>query len=260
MDPIPDTLLRAQYERCRDLDPGGQMDECIEHLRNPHVLMRAMLDAFPAIASCFAPLVLSEPEEITPDDPPPPPQDPRHEFFYPSRDLVVLNESCSFTCLATEVDPLGPLRPTPPEAEDADEATSSPVGLDFLGVTCDLSATPILGVVQSERDSSPFPLLLRLLASLTECAPPKQLRQLNRRHFKGLLRERPGFDLNLVIFDETEDDETAELTPLCELTRDLAEVAKIALLGQDDMLVRHIVCLRMNPRRFDGRLRLAWRV
>jgi len=50
--------------------------------------------------------------------------------------------------------------------------------------------------------------------------------------------------------------------PLCELARDLAEVLKAALQAEPRFppVLNDIVCLRMNNKRFDGRLRFVWRV
>ena len=77
--------------------------------------------------------------------------------------------------------------------------------------------------------------------------------------FKGILSARPVFDLHLVLCDGGE---APEQLPLEQLTRDLAELAKYALREQDrfSSLLGDIVCLRMNPHRFDGRLRFVWRV
>lgn len=173
-------------------------------------------------------------------------------YIYEGRDLFVLGQPCAFTCLSTNVNPL-------PGAASSEARLSS--GLDYVGLTCDETTTPVLGAVQAPGDATAYPLLLRALACLSEMAPRLQARRLNRWFFKGALGEEPVFDLNLVVWDAS-DEEEAEATPIRQLTRDLAEKVKIAILERSELptILRDIVCLRMNPNRFDGRLRFDWRV
>ena len=166
--------------------------------------------------------------------------------FYPSREIAVLGAPCSFTCLATGLDPLG-----------AGEGGRDPI--DYAAVTCDGDRTPVLGAVQSERDASAYPLLLRGLATLVEVASSERLAALDESVFRGLLGRPPRFDLDLVLFDEWDH---SERTTIEQLTRDLAENA-MALIRSDPScsgLMRSVVCLRMNPNRVDFRLRFGWRV
>ncbi len=75
----------------------------------------------------------------------------------------------------------------------------------------------------------------------------------------GIGRKTSKFDLNIVLWDRNQEPDTS---PLCELTRDLAEKMKGALSVAPDFppILRDVVCMRMNPDRFDGRMRFDWRV
>ena len=86
-----------------------------------------------------------------------------------------------------------------------------------------------------------------------------QLDRMNGQFFKGALRPSPCFDLFVVTWYY---DEAAERTPISEFTRDIAEVAKRIIVEQSEVAtsLNDIVCLRMNPNRFDGRMRFDWRV
>ena len=75
----------------------------------------------------------------------------------------------------------------------------------------------------------------------------------------GIGRESSKFDLNLVLWDRNDEPDTSSL---CELTRDLAENVKEVLGSAPDFppILRDVVCMRMNPDRFGGRMRFTWRV
>lgn len=252
---LPHTCLRASYERVRSLPLDLQIEDCVDNLTHPHVLVDEMLDAFDAVTMAFdrhegpvpQPRAESRVRPATGPDAP---------YFYPGRDLSVLGSRRAFTVLATDLDPLSGMRC---------DSVAKRGGLDFVGITCDDSGTPVLGAVQSEADGSAYAVLLRLLACLAEVAPEAQVRRLGGPCFRGTLRARPAFDINLVLFDEEEGDgsHTAHRrTTLAALTRDLAERMKQAIRAETRWpdLVRDVVCLRMNPRRFDGRLRYEWHV
>ena len=103
---------------------------------------------------------------------------------------------------------------------------------------------------------------LQIASSLTEIAPASQMKRLNGPYFHGVVRESPAFDLNLVLWDEEEGTDDATRRSLTQLTRDLAERMKREIRGNGRWpgLLRDVVCLRMNPKRFDGRLRYEWHV
>jgi hypothetical protein len=248
---LPQTCLRATYEHVRGLSLADQVADCVDLVTHPEVLVEEMRDAFDAVTIAFA----------SHDGPTPVPEwarageveayerGARAPLFYPGRDVAVIGARRAFTCLAVDLDPLSGF-----PIEGAGEGG----GLDFIGLTCDETATPVLGGVQSPRETSAYPVFLRLLAALTEMAPEKQLRRLNEPCFRGTLPERPSFDLSLVLWDEPE---ASERVPLAQLTRDLAERVKAAARTRSHgSLLRDIVCLRMNPDRFDGRLRYEWHV
>ncbi len=249
---LPQSCLRATYERVRQLSLEDQIRDCVDQLTHPEVLVEEMRDAFDAVTLAFA----------VEDRPTPVPawarageveayaRGARAPLFYPGRDVAVLRAPRAFTCLAVDLDPLSGF-----PIEGAGEGG----GLDFVGVTCDATATPVLGGVQSTRETSAYPVFLRLLAALTEMAPERQVRRLNEPCFRGVLSKRPSFDLTLVLFDEQA--ESARI-PLTQLARDLAERVKQAVKSHPRWsgLMRDVVCLRMNPDRFDGRLRYEWHV
>lgn len=249
---LPQTCLRASYARIRALPLTEQVRDCVDQVTHPEVLVEEMRDAFDAVTLAFA----------CHDGPTPVPEwarageietygrDARAPLFYPGRDVAVIGGRRAFTCLAVDLDPLSGF-----PIEGAGEGG----GLDFIGLTCDETATPVLGGVQSTRETSAYPVFLRLLAALTEIAPEKQLRRLNEPCFRGTLREQPRFDLALVLWDEKDH---TDRVPLEQLTRDLAERVKraIEVRPHGGAGLRDVVCLRMNPDRFDGRLRYAWHV
>jgi hypothetical protein len=247
-DSVPDSQLRRSYERARSLDFEGQMRECVDQLGNPEVIVEETLEAFRVVEAWAGSRELpppGEPVELDAVDL----EELASEFFYSTREVAVLGGCGAFTSLASNVDPLGDLRPGEKGSRD---------GLDFVGLTCDEARTPVLGCVQSRSDTSAYPLLLRGLACLAEMAPEAQVARMNRQYFLGALGPRPAFDLDLVLWEG----DGREQESLDQLTRDLAEKLKHAIRrhGRFPEILRHIVCLRMNPARFDGRLRLAWRV
>jgi len=249
-DHAPVTNLRRSYERARNLTLSEQVEECVDLLGHPEILVTEVLDAFHDMddwVDAAALPVADETEEFGVVDL----DDLANEIFYSTREISVLNEPCGFTSFASDVDPLRDLRPEKKKGERN--------GLDYVGLTCDATRTPVLGVAQSDRDTSAYPLLLRALASLSELAPATQIERMNRQSFMGVLGPSPHFDLNLVVWDNWERNDRASLDPL---TRDLAEQVKAAILerGRFPGILRDIVCLRMNPQRFDGRMRFDWRV
>jgi hypothetical protein len=245
----PHTGLRRSYERARGLGLAEQIRECVDQLGHPEVVVGEVLEAFEEVDAWASSRELpppGEPVDLSAVDL----EELSREDFYSTREITVVGRRYSFTCLATDVDPLGDLRPSRAGGRD---------GLDFVGLTCDALRTPVLGTVQSERDTSTWLLLLRGLACLAEMAPEAQVERLNKRFFLGSVGRRPAFDLHLVVQDEAG---RSERTTLDQLTHDLAEKLKLAIRehGRFPSILHDVVCLRMNRARFDGRLRLAWRV
>lgn len=245
------TNLRRSYERARDLDFEAQLGECVDLLQHPELLAAELAEAFASLRSAVDTSACGD----APTSAPPStsrPASPSEPYFYASRDVFVVGAPDSFTCLSHHVRPL-----LSPPGLPADE------GIDYTAITCTADRRPLLGIVQSDRDASPYPLLLRGLACLTEIATERALADLDRQGFRGLLGATPLFDLHLMLWDHWSGEQAVpERTPLGQLSRDLAEVTQHALRTDSSSppILRDIVCLQMNPARFDGRVRFAWRV
>jgi hypothetical protein len=246
---LPLTPLRRSYQRSREIGIAGQLRECIDLLENPELIVSEVLETFHAVDRAFHEgtlrpdlLAAGSEEHIR--------QGSEPEWYYEGRDISVLGDPCSFTCLSSDVEPL-------PDLEFDPKAECE--GFDFVGVTCNELGAPVLGAVQSERDASAYLLLLRLLAGLAEIAPRAQLDRLNRQYFKGTASGDASFDLVIMTWEFSEGEDR---TPLCQFSRDIAEVVKKTILEKSEFpsVLNDIVCLRMNPLRFDGRVRFDWRV
>jgi len=241
------TVLRAFELRTRGLPLESQMVECVDLLQSPEFVVDDLVRSVSQIREATPE---SATAELVSEDPRP--CDPRDTFFYPSRELFVQGDACSFTCLATAVGFH--------EATAGEPAAEEPRRIDYAAVTCEARPLPTLGFVQIEESESAYRLLLRALSSLIELARPRRFDLLDREVYRGILGPAPVFDLALVIWDD--DQEADARRPLCELSRDLAEVWKAALGAEPRFppILHDFVCLRMNPKRFDGRLRFVWRV
>jgi hypothetical protein len=236
------TALRALEMRTRALPLDRQMAECIDLLQSPEFVVEDLVrsvDQIRQVGKASRQLDIVSGQNRGSD-----------AFFYPSRELFVQGDRCSFTCLATDVG----FRE--PSAADTD----GPDRIDYAAVTCESRPFPLLGFTQSCETESAYPILLRSLSSLIELTKPRCFDVLDREIYRGILGPAPAFDLVLVLWDE--DDVVDPRRPLCELSRDLAEVLKSTLDAEPRFppILHDIVCLRMNPKRFDGRLRFVWRV
>lgn len=239
--PHESTALRALEMRTRAMPLDAQMTECVDLLQSPELVIDELIRSVEQVRqteSHAAHVELASDEEAGGE-----------AFFYPARELFVQGDRCSFTCLATSVG----------FKEDGGESHRSDQ-IDFAAVTCESRPFPILGFTQSSATESAYPILLRSLSNLIELTKPRRFNVLDRVVYRGLLGPTPAFDLCLVLWDEDEPHEA--MRPLCELSRDLAEVLKsiLNLEPRFPPVLNDIVCLRMNPERFDGRLRFAWRV
>ena len=131
-------------------------------LENPEIISGEVLETFRAVGEAFdrgalqAHVLTARNEEKRAAA-------ERPEWFYAGRDISVHGDSCSFTCLSSDVEPV-PLAGT--------DAKAPCEGFDFVGITCNTSARPVLGIVQSQADASAYPLLLRGLAGLAGPATP----------------------------------------------------------------------------------------
>lgn len=240
--------LRESYRRARTLGFDEQLRECIDQLQNPQLIAGDLEAAHSECAATGSGCYGVRPGPAAEDD-----RDEADRWFYPSRDIFVVRDSSSFTCLAERIDTI----PSELAASDGFE------GLDYLAISCTAARRPILGVVQSGIDTTAYPMLLRLLASVCELGHIPQLDRLDRLCFKGALGAAPCFDLHLMLWAEWSGEDTApERTPISQLTRDLAEKAKLALATAKRFppIIGDVVCFQMNPARFDGRVRFDWRV
>ncbi len=257
-NPIAAMALRELEIRSRGLPLEAQMMECVDLLQSPELVVDELLRSLEQIRT-------AAPErgrlELSKD------QADRAEgaFFYPSRELFVRGDRCSFTCLATSLEfrPAGPVLVAKPGAAPSASVASTaraPHSIDYAAVTCEARPVPVLGFTARTESESAYPILLRALASLIELTRPRRFDLLDREVYRGLLGPAPAFDLALVLWDE--DDPQDPRRPLCELSRDLAEVLKKALRAEPlfPPVLLDFVCLRMNAKRFDGRLRFVWRV
>jgi len=242
------TALRSLELRTRALPLEAQMVECVDLLQSPEFVVDDLVRSIEQIRDAGPAVGRVEIRSKSEDEP--------DEFFYPSRDLFVQGDRCSFTCLATAVEFVDDLEEIP----SAEDEAAKPCRIDYAEVTCESRRLPVLGFTQSADNDSAYPILLRSLSSLIELAKPRRFDVLDREIYRGLLGPAPAFDLTLVLWDDEEVPDPRR--PLCELSRDLAEVLKRTLGDEPRFppVLRDIVCLRMNPKRFDGRLRFVWRV
>lgn len=252
------TALRTFELRTRGLPLESQMVECVDLLQSPEFVVDDLVRSVSRIRQDESETI---PVELESDQVGP--CDPRKTFFYPSRELFVQGDGASFTCLGTGLAFC---------ERGADSATASatassqpaletvPRQIDYAAITCEARPLPTLGFVQSSATESAYPLLLRALSSLIELLRPRRFDLLDRDIYRGILGPAPVFDLALVLWDDHPESDVRR--PLCELSRDLAEVLKGALAGEPRFppILHDVVCLRMNPKRFDGRLRFVWRV
>jgi hypothetical protein len=235
------TALRSLEMRTRALPLDAQMVECIDLLQSPEFVVEDLVRSVEQvrdIGTQAGRVSLVSDQETGKD-----------AFFYPSRELFVKGDRCSFTCLATSVG-----------FTDGGGEGNHSGRIDYAAVTCESRPFPILGFTQSTEAESAYPILLRSLSSLIELTKPCRFDVLDRGVYRGILGPAPVFDLCLVLWDE--DEIVDPRRPLCELTRDVAEVLKRTLHAEPHFppVLNDIVCLRMNPKRFDGRLRFVWRV
>jgi hypothetical protein len=248
---LPSTTLRRTYELSRAIDHAAQIRECADHLSNPGLLVGELLDAYAVIESfdeSELPIVCKLEMRSSLEDE----MELVLDHFHDGQEVKVLAKpSFEFRCIATNVRPVSEVCPSQDGLKD---------GVDYIAACSEEDPSPILGFAQSCDDTSAYALLLRALACLTEFAPATRLDQLNREWLKGMLPEDPRFEVHLVLWDESEF--TAQESTLCELARDLAEVARAGMAQVPSLQSRLgiVRCLGMNPSQFDARLRQIWEI
>ena len=249
---LPSTQLRHSYERARSVEHAQQIQECADLLSHPELLASELLDAYGVVES-FGESELDLVCNLERREPSDDSEELVLDHFYEGQEVTV---SCregfgfGFKCLATDVRPVPELVPSSDGVRD---------GFDYIAEPLRADALPILGVAQTIDDSSAYPLLLRLLCCLTELAPATQLNVVNTDRLKGALQPDTRFDLHMVLWDEGGIDDSE--STLCELSRDLAELARDGVAGTAlASRVGRIHCLRMDPGNFQGELEEMWRI
>jgi len=241
---FPETVLRGRYERLRRLEPAEQVEECVQYIGNPEILVFEFLESFSAIETACAQHEFSLR---------PPAADAGDEIvlghFYEGLEVVVDGlDGYAFKCLATNLSPLG--------RSSADE--DDPSGVDYLGLVQGPGGGLVLGVVPWLLEFTPYSLLIRVLNCLAELAPASQLERLSREFLDGA-QGPPAFDLHVIVPHGVELD---DVVTLAQLTRDLSE--KLGTMLRDapqfPNVLRSVMCLRLDESAFQGRLELDWRV
>jgi hypothetical protein len=250
---LPSTRLRESYLRARSIDPAQQILECADLLSHPELIIEEMLDSYAVIES-FGESELDLVCEMTREPPGEEEAELILDHFYEGRQVRVAASDgldWDFRCLATDVRPVPELIPAGHGARD---------GFDYIAERLDVASRPILGVAESLDDSSAYPLMLRLLSCLTELVPARQLNFVSSERLAGALPPGARFDLHMVVWDDGRFEGAA--STLCELARDLAEVASKGLAQSPALASRigTIHCLRMNPGDFQGELCEVWRL
>lgn len=249
---LPSTQLRCSYERARSVDLAQQIQECADLLSHPELMVTELLDAYGVIES-FGESELDLVCNLERREPGEEAAVLVLDHFYDGQEVTVKGEQgegFAFRCLATDVRPVPELVPSHDGVRD---------GFDYIAEPLENAERPILGVAQTFDDTSAYPLLLRLLCGLTELAPATQLNVVNTDRLKGALQADARFDLHMVLWNEGSDD-PSQMT-LCELARDLAEIARDGVAGTAlAQRIGRIHCLRMNPDDFQGELQEMWRI
>jgi len=224
------TPFRAHYEYCRALDVERQLHECADHLQHPDVLLMEFFESYHQVE-----------RELRPDTALRPDADGELvlETFHESLELAIWGgaaESEPLVCVS------GSLSPVP----DADHPALSHRGLEYVGMRDGTPPHLVLGVAQSDKDETPYVMLLRALNAFAELSPPLRLVQLGRELIRAPIPEDVRFDLHIAITDLQP---APAWAALIELTRDLAELFKRQVTAQpqfSDTLGR-IECLEIEP-------------
>ncbi len=245
------TILRERYQRAAMLDADGQLQECIDYLQHPEILVAEFADSY---------LTASEYDQRDQRFWAPPEDLPRRrlsddvcdQLVRASQIRVLDDPEHCFRYVASEI---FPLRATLGGHREGDRRAA---GLDYVGLISQRDPVPVLGVVHVPADRTLFLSLMRALTCLAEVATEPQVARANRFLFRGVLPAPPVFDLHLLAEDPAE---VEAQPPVSHLTRELAHVFNVRLRDewQFPNLLRHIYCLRMRLKDFDGSLRVDWR-
>lgn len=240
------TPFREHYERSRFLGCEEQIEECVDYVQHPEVLITEFLESYYLVERKLDP---AKQEELDGKD--------EEEFVLePFHDSLLLDvrgkdgRTERISCAGGAFDPL------PGEQHPALRHR----GFDYVGSRND-SSRIVLGVTQAQAEETTYLLLLRSLNCFAEVAPPFQLARLRRLVLHDRIRSDVTFDLQLGSSYPLES--TAETT-LWQLTWDLAEAIKRRILQhpQFEGTLGWIECLFLEPAAENGNpsLRLEWRI
>jgi hypothetical protein len=240
------TPFRKHYEHSRSLDCEEQVQECVDYVQHPEVLITEFLESYYLVERKLDPASQEALDEKDDDE-------FVLESFQDSLQLDVRGNDGQLeriSCAGGAFDPL------PDEQHPALRRR----GFDYVGLRED-SSRIVLGVTQAQEAETTYLLLLRSLNSFAEVAPPFQLARLRRLVLHDRLQTDVVFDLQIGRSNRIES--TAERA-LWQLTWDLAESIKRRILEhpQFEGTLGWIECLFLDPdaEGLHPASRLEWRV
>ena len=240
------TPFRDHYEKSRQLDGESQLRECADYVQHPDVLIQEFLESYYLVERKLDPEDQNAMDAMDAD-----------EFvlepFHDELRLSVRDEtgqSQRITCASGAFDPL----PT------GEHPALRRRGFDYVG-TREGTSSIVLGVTETEEETTAYVLLLRALNGFAELAPPFQLARLRRLVIQNRIEPDATFDLHLAL---SRLPETAAETALWQLTRDLTEAFKVRILAtpQFERTLGSIECffLDADARNGEMALTLDWRI
>jgi len=207
----PDRLVtpfRQHLDHCARLGVSQQLEECADYVQHVDLLVSEFLESYYLVERELEPdSALSGAAEDADGE-------LVLEPFYESLEIEIADPDGDAAERVVCVS--GAVSSTP---EDGHPALSRR-GLDFIGLGNGANAHIVLGVVQSDKDETPFLLLLRALNALAEISPPLRIVQLGREIIRGGIPENVGFSLLLGL---AEPDPSPERVALGAVPRALAE-------------------------------------
>jgi hypothetical protein len=210
------------------MSPAEQLRDVVDYLENPEVIVAEFVDAYCAIEGCA-----DADELILEDFSTELGRNPLFAQFGPGVEIALGEESeLVLRCVGGPASLLG---------------ESGARGVDYVALIQGDPVVPVLGVIQSGLNATPFSLLLRALVCLTEVAPAPHLERVNERLFKGALGAGVRFDLHIAIASRSGG---PEQNALWQLTRDLADGLRTAIADEWQFpdLLHHICALHVDPR------------
>ena len=238
--------LRMRYERSRLLDLRAQLEECVDYLEHPEILLMEFLETYYLVERKLDPEQEDERREASAAE-------LVLEPFYPSLELQIRGPGDTIdriSCLGGAFEPLS----------GASHPALSRSGLDYVGLRHGTSRIA-LGVTETCPADTPYHLILRAFCCLAEVAPPFQLARFQRHVLGKHLRPDVSFDLQLGLSRREASDQD---TSLLLLTRDLAEVFKERMSAHEQFAgtLARIECLEFgeNPASPKEPLHVRWRV